>query len=41
MADEWVGVSKKDKRDNSQKVYEKEHFIILKVKSGKLRVESE
>ena len=35
MADEWVGVSKKDKRDNSQKVYEKEHFIILKVKSGK------
>ena len=32
MADDWVGVSKKDKRDNSQKVYEKEHFIILKVK---------
>ena len=35
MADDWVGVSRKDKRDNSQKVYEKEHFIILKVKSGK------
>lgn len=35
MADDWVGVSRKVKRDNSQKVYEKEHFIILKVKSGK------
>lgn len=35
MADDWVGVSRKDKRDNSQKVYEREHFIILKVKSGK------
>lgn len=35
MADYWVGVGRKVKRDNSQKVYEKEHFIILKVKSGK------
>ena len=35
MADDWVGVNRKVKRDNSQKVYEKEHFIILKVKSGK------
>lgn len=35
MADDWVGVGRKVKRDNSQKVYEKEHFIILKVKSGK------
>lgn len=33
MADGWG--SKKEKHDNSQKVYEKEHFIILKVKSGK------
>ena len=35
MADDWVGVGRKVKRDNSQKVYEKENFIILKVKSGK------
>lgn len=35
MADDWVGVGRKVKQDNSQKVYEKEHFIILKVKSGK------
>ena len=35
MAYDWVGVGGKVKRDNSQKVYEKEHFIILKVKSGK------
>ena len=34
MRDERVG-SKKEKHDNSQKVYEKEHYIILKVKSGK------
>ena len=34
MHDERVG-SKKEKHDNSQKVYEKEHYIILKVKSGK------
>ena len=34
MRDERVG-SKKEKHDNSQKVYEKEHCIILKVKSGK------
>ena len=34
MRDERVG-SKKEKYDNSQKVYEKEHYIILKVKSGK------
>ena len=34
MHDERVG-SKKEKHDNSQKVYEKEHCIILKVKSGK------
>jgi len=27
MADDWVGVGRKVKRDNSQKVYEKEHFI--------------
>ena len=33
MSDERVG-SKKEKHDNSQKVYEKEHYIILKVKSG-------
>lgn len=35
MSDVWVGVSKKDKYDNSQKVYEKSHYIILRVKSGK------
>lgn len=35
MSDDWVGVGRKVKRDNSQKVYEKENFIILKVKSGK------
>ena len=35
MADDWVGVGRKVKQDNSQKVYEKEHYIILKVKSGK------
>ena len=34
MRDERVG-NKKEKHDNSQKVYEKEHYIILKVKSGK------
>ena len=34
MRDERVG-SKKEKYDHSQKVYEKEHYIILKVKSGK------
>ena len=34
MHDERVG-SKKETHDNSQKVYEKEHYIILKVKSGK------
>ena len=34
MRDEIVG-SRKEKYDNSQKVYEKEHYIILKVKSGK------
>ena len=34
MHDERVG-SKKEKHDNSKKVYEKEHYIILKVKSGK------
>ena len=34
MSDERVG-RKKEKYDNSQKVYEKEHYIILKVKSGK------
>ena len=34
MRDVRVG-SKKEKYDNSQKVYEKEHYIILKVKSGK------
>ena len=34
MRDERVG-SKKEKYDNSQKVYEKENYIILKVKSGK------
>ena len=34
MHDERVG-SKKKKHDNSQKVYEKEHYIILKVKSCK------
>ena len=34
MRDERVG-SKKEKHDNSQKVYEKENYIILKVKSGK------
>lgn len=34
MSDERVG-SKKEKYDNSQKVYEKGHYIILKVKSGK------
>ena len=34
MRDERVG-SKKEKHDNAQKVYEKEHYIILKVKSGK------
>ena len=34
MSDERVG-SKKEKYDNSQKVYEKDHYIILKVKSGK------
>ena len=34
MSDERVG-SKKEKYDNSQKVYEKEHYIVLKVKSGK------
>ena len=34
MRDERVG-SKKEKYDNSQKIYEKEHYIILKVKSGK------
>ena len=31
MRDERVG-SKKEKYDNSQKVYEKEHYIILKVR---------
>lgn len=34
MRDERAG-SKKEKYDHSQKVYEKEHYIILKVKSGK------
>ena len=34
MRDERVG-SKKEKHDNSQKVYEKQNYIILKVKSGK------
>ena len=34
VGDEWIG-RRKEKHDNSQKVYEKEHFIILKVKSGK------
>ena len=34
MHDEKVG-SKKEKYDNSQKVYEKQNYIILKVKSGK------
>ena len=34
MCDERVG-SKKEKYDNSQKVYEKQNYIILKVKSGK------
>ena len=34
MHDERVG-SKKEKHDNSQKVYEKQNYIILKVKSGK------
>ena len=34
MRDEKVG-SKKEKYDNSQKVYEKQNYIILKVKSGK------
>ena len=34
MHDERVG-SKNEKHDNSQKVYEKDHYIILKVKSGK------
>ena len=34
MSDERVG-NKKEKYDNSQKVYEKDHYIILKVKSGK------
>ena len=34
MRDERVG-SKKEKYDNSQKVYEKQNYIILKVKSGK------
>lgn len=34
MRDEKVG-SKKEKYDNSQKVYEKQDYIILKVKSGK------
>ena len=34
MHDERVG-SKKEKYDNSQKVYEKQNYIILKVKSGK------
>ena len=34
MRDEKVG-SKKEKYDNSQKVYEKQNSIILKVKSGK------
>ena len=34
MSDERVS-RKKEKYDNSQKVYEKEHYIILKVKSGK------
>ena len=30
-----MGDGRKDKHDNSKKVYEKEHYIILKVKSGK------
>lgn len=34
MSDERVG-RKKEKYDNSQKVYEKQNYIILKVKSGK------
>ena len=34
MRDERGG-SKKEKYDNSQKVYEKQNYIILKVKSGK------
>ena len=34
MRDERFG-SKKEKYDNSQKVYEKQNYIILKVKSGK------
>ena len=34
MRDERVG-SKKEKYDHSQKVYEKQNYIILKVKSGK------
>ena len=34
MRDERVG-SKKEKYDTSQKVYEKQNYIILKVKSGK------
>ena len=34
MRDERVA-SKKEKYDNSQKVYEKQNYIILKVKSGK------
>ena len=34
MRDGRVG-SKKEKYDNSQKVYEKQNYIILKVKSGK------
>lgn len=34
MRDERVG-SKKEKYDNSQKVYEKQNYIVLKVKSGK------
>ena len=34
MRDERVG-SKKEKYDNSQKVYEKQNYIIIKVKSGK------
>ena len=34
MRDERAG-SKKEKYDNSQKVYEKQNYIILKVKSGK------
>lgn len=39
MADKWVGdnevIDKKGKYDSSQKVYEKDEYIILKVKSGK------